>query len=101
MAPGSIVRTDMWKGYGFLDEDLEYSHEEVNHSLHFKDPVTGVHTNTIEGTWSALKRSIAMRYRTGNVIEKHLLEFIWRRKHKGNLWAAFFDALKEIHYDLE
>ncbi|KAG2196834.1 hypothetical protein INT46_001751 [Mucor plumbeus] len=32
-----------------------YKHMTVNHSKNFKDPVTGVHTNTIEGRWNGLK----------------------------------------------
>lgn len=100
VALGSIVRTDLWKGYGFLKEDLDYVHETVNHSLNFKDPATGVHTNSIEGTWAGLKRCIQMRYRTEEGISNHLLEFIWRRKHCNNIWEGFIEALKVIHYDL-
>jgi transposase-like protein len=101
VAAGSIIRTDLWRGYGFLDEDLTYEHQSVNHSLYLRDPNTGVHTNTIEGTWSGLKRNIQMRYRTNSAIDKHLVEFIWRRKHAGDLWGGFLDALRDVHYDLE
>ena len=27
-------------------------HQTVNHTYHFKDPVTGVHINTIESYWN-------------------------------------------------
>ena len=30
-------------------------HQKVYYSKNFKDPITGIHTNTIEGNWSALK----------------------------------------------
>ena len=36
----------------------------VNHPLHYKDPVTGVHTNGIEGTWNGIKLAIVPRGRT-------------------------------------
>ena len=29
----------------------DYNHSTVNHSEHFKDPLTGTHTNTIEGRY--------------------------------------------------
>jgi len=67
--PGSIVYTDCWKGYktdGLLD--LEMIHATVNHSLHFKDPETGVHTNSIEGTWHGMKNKINKRNRTMTLI---------------------------------
>ena len=94
---GSIIRTDLWKAYGSLSAH-NYTHETVNHSKHFKDPNTGVHTNTIEGTWNGIKMQIKPRNRTKEGIQEHLMEFIWRRKNKDNLWAAFLCALRDIHY---
>jgi transposase-like protein len=97
---GSIVNTDMWKGYSALDHHPDYEHHIVNHSRHFRDPETGVNTNTIEGTNNALKIMIKPRNRTA-VIEDHLFEFVWRRKNRDDLWGAFMCALKDIHYDME
>jgi hypothetical protein len=57
---GSSICTDFWKGYKGLD-DLDYKHATVNHSNFFKDPVTKVHTNTIEGTWFAVKKTILIK----------------------------------------
>ena len=50
---GSIVYTDCWKGY--IDVHKYFEHYTVNHSIRFKDPVSGVHTNTIEGNCLHLK----------------------------------------------
>jgi hypothetical protein len=58
-----------------------------------------VHTNTIEGTWCALKKSIPVRRRTRGLITGHLFEFIWRRIHYKSLWNGFIDALKITSYD--
>ena len=35
--PGSIVNTDYWKAYNFIDEeDSGYIHKKVNHSKEYK-----------------------------------------------------------------
>lgn len=53
----SIIYTDKWKGYSRLHHDFAL-HESVDHSKYFMDPNTGVHTQSIEGNWAAIKYSI-------------------------------------------
>lgn len=60
--PGSIVYSDCWKAYSRL-HDHGFIHHTVNHSKHFKDPVTGVHTNNIERLWKDIKSWVL---RSGN-----------------------------------
>ncbi|GBN17481.1 hypothetical protein AVEN_112070-1 [Araneus ventricosus] len=52
--PGSTVLSDCWGSYSGLTAE-GYVHHTINHSKNFKDPITGVHTNGIEGTWGAIK----------------------------------------------
>ncbi|XP_076635492.1 uncharacterized protein LOC143348781 [Colletes latitarsis] len=56
--PGTTIISDCWKAYNILEKE-GYKHLTVNHSLHFKDPETGVHTNTIETTWRHTKKIIS------------------------------------------
>jgi transposase-like protein len=95
---GSIIYTDCWKGYNYLDETDEYIHGKVNHSLNFKDPETGIHTNSIEGTWAAVKSKIPKRYRCKEGLEDHINAFIWRRQNEGRLWEALLHALTDYHW---
>jgi transposase-like protein len=95
---GSIIYTDCWHGYSYLDETENYIHRTVNHSQHFKDPGTGVHTNTIEGTWAAIKAVISKRYGCEDGISNHLGVFIWRRQNMKNLWNALILALSDYHW---
>ncbi|GFV43747.1 DDE_Tnp_IS1595 domain-containing protein [Trichonephila clavipes] len=53
--PGSTIVSDCWKAYKCLSDE-GFKHLEVNHNVCFIDPDTGSHTNSIEGTWSAIKR---------------------------------------------
>lgn len=97
VAPGSIIHTDLWRGYSGLDT-IGMTHRTVNHSRHFVDPETGVHTNTIEGIWNGMKLKIAPRNRNEEHVDGHLLAFIWKRNNIENLWVGLLDALRETAY---
>ena len=49
---------------------MNLTHYWVNHSLHFANPIEpNIHTNSIEGFWSNLKKSLAIPI-------KHLDDYI-------------------------
>ena len=90
---GSIIHTDEWRGYIGLDNACNVVHHTVNHSSFFKDPVTGVCTNTVEGLNGALKRSIPAQFRNNRYAPQYVDQFIWMRKNKGNLCLSFIELL--------
>lgn len=86
---GTTIYTDCWKGYNDLNK-IGYKHKTVNHKKTFKDPITGIHTNTIEGTWNGLKQSIIPRNRNKKDIVLYLREYQWRKKNREyNIWKNF------------
>jgi hypothetical protein len=68
--PGTTIISDCWSAYDstWLVQ-LGFYYMTVNHSQFFKDPITGAHTNSIEGTWMHVKRSL-----NKNGIQKALLD---------------------------
>jgi transposase-like protein len=102
--PGSVVYSDMWRGYSRVSSDttdggLGFEHMTVNHSEGFINEQTGVHTNFIEGTWNGIKMKVPARNRVRDGMNEHLLEFIWRRKNSQALWNGLLRALKDVHYE--
>ena len=73
--PGSIIYTDEWSSYNSLTA-AGYTHDSVNHSIQFVDPITGVHTNTQEGLWALVKRSVV----GSTDLELALVDFMFRRR---------------------
>ena len=61
------------------------SHAVVNHSLHFVDPVTGVHTNNVESYWNRVKRKIKhMKGCHRHQLPSYLDEFMWMERWGGS-----------------
>jgi transposase-like protein len=65
---GSIVVSDEWSGYNGLSKD--FAHVVVKHKNNEFVTEKGIHTNSIEGFWSLLKRGIYGKYH--QVSRKHL-----------------------------
>jgi transposase-like protein len=92
--PGSIVYTDCWRGYNGIAAACNVDHQTVNHSVHFKDPISGVCTNTVEGVNFAYKSTVALRHRTDECAPLISALFIWRSEHKGRICDAFIDLIR-------
>lgn len=88
----STLYTDCWPGY-FDACDYVREHLTVNHTLGFINHVTGVHTNTIEGNWSAIKALIPRRYRNKKYLSTWLQYFMFRRNYNGNCMLNFINLL--------
>ena len=95
---GSVIYSDCWSGYYRL-EQCGFSHYTVNHSEHFKDPLTGVCTNTIEGNWRSIKDLIPIQMRSKDIIDEKLIEYMWRRKYSNNVWIEFINCMKNCFVD--
>lgn len=87
--PGAKIHTDEAHVYNFV-KPLGYSHEVVNHGR--KEYVRGrVHTNTIEGFWAQLKRSIdgTHHHVSPKYLQAYVDEFAFRYS---NRWAGDDDS---------
>ena len=76
--PESVIYTDCFASYNELRHWF-LAHRTVNHSRFFVDPETGVHTNTIEGTWCGVKVNVPIRSRTAQLIPAHLVKIMIER----------------------
>ena len=83
VAPGSIVNTDCFSSYQNLEEKLGLKHYTVNHSENFVDPKTGCHTQTIESTWWAVKRSLRSSHTRHENFADHLAEYMYFKHTAG------------------
>ena len=84
--------TDEFGGYNYVN--LHNAHETVAHGK--KQYVRGnVHTNTIEGFWSQLKRSIDGTYHcvSPKYLQFYVNEFVYRYNHRH---VAAFPAMMEV-----
>lgn len=94
--PNTIVMTDDHKGYRQL-HNKNREHYVINHSakqyVDFDNP--DIHTNTIEGFWSLLKRGVLGTYH--KMTKKHMLkychEFMFRYNTRNSTISDVFHLL--------
>jgi len=88
---GSTLHTDDSRIYSRVKRD--FTHEFVNHSK-YEYVKAGVHTNTIEGFWGQLKRSLDGTYHcvSPKYLQLYVNEFVYRYNHRH---VAAFPAMME------
>jgi transposase len=87
VTPGSTVYTDELNSYNTVGKGKRYRHRRIKHSdrVYVKGDI---HTNSVEGLWSLIKRGINGVYHS--VSQKHLQSYLdeycfrYNRRHEGN-----------------
>jgi transposase-like protein len=80
----SLLATDSWPGYSdYLKK--KFPHEKVDHHAH-QYVVGAVHTNTIEGFWSILKRGVVGTFHkvSAKYMPLYVAEFQFRYNNRDN-----------------
>ena len=100
-APGSIIHSDMWASYNRVQRlPPVAAHNTVNHSRHFVDPVTGVHTQNIESYWNRVKTKLKrMKGCHAHQLPSYLDEFMWRERHGVTYSDAMTNIMRDIAQD--
>jgi transposase len=92
----SMIHTDEHNTYQSLGKH-HYFHKKVNHSDN--QWVKGsVHTNTIEGFWSILKRGISGVYHSVSkkYLQTYIDEYVFRYNHRGDTQPMFLTVLSKV-----
>jgi transposase-like protein len=94
--PATMIYTDELEAYSGL-KDMGYQHRRINHLA--KVYVQGdVHTNTIEGFFSLLKRGISGVYHqvSAKYLQRYLDEYAFRYNHRNDLSHIFRTMLSRV-----
>jgi len=88
---GATVFTDEYRGYNTLPE-MGFNHKTINHSK-FQWKKGECHTNSIEGFWSNLKKSLAGTHTqvSAKWLQNYLDEFNFRHNHRKD--CVMFDEI--------
>ena len=91
--PEAVVYTDEAAAYGPL-AGKGYQHRRIHHAA--KVYVQGdIHTNTIEGFWSLVKRGIGGTHHAVSAkwLQGYLNEYVWRYNRRGDGRAQFLSLI--------
>ena len=94
---GTAIVSDGMASYNDL-ERLGYQHDVVPHSQGVYVLGKDIHTNTIEGFWSQLKRSIDGTYHhvTPQHLQKYVDEYGFRYSHRNDEQAMFKTMMERV-----
>ena len=87
VTPGNLIYTDEYPAYNTLSKGRRYIHRRIKHraGIYAKNHI---HTNSVEGLWSLIKRGIGGVYHhvDQDYLQSYLDEYCFRynRRHKGN-----------------
>jgi transposase-like protein len=90
--PSSTVYTDEYVVYEGAIEAAGFDHKRVQHSQNVW-VIGDVHTNTVEGFFSLVKRGLSGVYHSVSVkhLQSYVSEYAWRYNHRNG--RRQFDAL--------
>ena len=96
--PGTTVRSDEWSAYRRIQGlPNVQQHETVNHSLHFVDPTTGVHTQNVESYWARVKLKFKrMEGVDAQQLPSYIDEFMWRERYGTTAQNGFDNIIDHI-----
>jgi transposase-like protein len=94
--PVTTIFSDQWAAYNRIAA-MGYTHETVNHSVNFVDPVTGAHTQNIERSCKAAKeRNMRHNGTHRSMLDSYMCEYIWRKRQGINGIDVFDNILRDI-----
>ena len=95
---GTVVHSDEWAAYRRVQHLPSVAqHQTVNHSLHFVNPATGVHTQHIESYWNRVKTKFKrMKGVHETMLESYSDEFMWRERHGRTAYTALNSLIRDI-----
>ena len=96
--PGTTIWSDSWRAYhNVIQVPGVGQHSQVNHSVDFIDPQTGVHTQNIESYWNRVKTKLKrMKGCHRSQLPSYLDEFMWRERYG----KTTDDAVQNIYRDI-
>ncbi len=94
IAKGTKLITDELRSYRKIAQIMDLEHNTVEHGAGQYAKPDGTHTNSIEGFWSQLKRSIHGTYHvvSPKYLSSYVSEFSWRYNHRLDE-SPLFDSL--------
>lgn len=94
IAKGTKLMTDELRSYKKIAKLLDMEHDTVTHGAFQFAKENGTHTNTIEGFWSQLKRSLDGTHHviSPKMLHAYVSEFQWRYNNRKSV-THLFDLL--------